>query len=99
MDVFVHIKAERSRSSRLIQNLRTLINTINAMATYRLVFIGETDHVLEISVPYQRIRAEGIGLAAMMEYPFLFHVIFNLLESDLTPLVDGVDGHKDLLIF
>lgn len=50
VDVFVHIKSERSRNDTLVENLWTLIYTVNTMATYRLILVREPNNIMRLAL-------------------------------------------------
>ena len=99
--MLLEIKVCREGKSSLIQNIRTLQNPVKAERPDPLT-VEHTNHVIEIAVPDQLVRAEDPRLSIVAQLRLLPDIVLEVQEGDLLSgidsLVDAVNDQVNALV-
>ena len=92
LQVFVEIKVCREGKRIGLQDIRTPHDPVHTEGTDPLAVVEHADHVIEITVPDELMRAEDPRLTVVAQPGLLSDIILEIQEGNL---LSGIDGFVD----
>ena len=89
----------RALYGRYVQKFRGLVDAVNPEGGNFLVLIGPSNHVIAVAVPVQRIGAEDIGFAVVLQALALGCSVGEVEKPDLFLFVDRPVDDVDVLVY